>query len=186
MLSMSARCRMATLVFMLAALCVPASARADATYEFRLSGEAEQAGSSWAWTGTLAIVLDTGADGLYDNSHILSFDMNSTVSTFNWPDTSPIPFDVFVNVEGGKMTSVSGLHYGSPVPDETTDFTGLSVHYYHPLIIKSPETIGDAILIPLGVPEPGAWEMLLLGLGLVAAGGGVCRRARAAHRAASH
>ena len=186
MLSTSARYGMATLLLMLAGLCVPASARADATYEFSLSGEAEQAGYSWAWTGTLVIVLDTGADGLYDNSHIHAFDMNSTVSTFNWPDSSPIPFDVFVNVEGGRMTSVSGLHYGSPVPEETTDFTGLSVHYYHPLIIKSPETIGDAILIPLAVPEPGAWEMWLLGLGLAAAGGGVRRRARAARRSASH
>ena len=178
--------RTAALVLVLAAPCVPPSARAEATYEFRLSGEAEQAGSTWAWTGSLAIVLDTGADGLYDNSHILSFDMNSTVSTFDWPDSAPIPFDVFVNVEGGRLTSISGIHYGSPVPDETTDFTGLSVHYYHPLIIKSPETIGDAILIPLAVPEPGAWAMWLLGLGWIAAGGGARRRGTAARRSAAH
>ena len=183
---MSARSRMAALVLVPAVLCVHASARADATYEFSLSGEAEQAGHSWAWTGTLAIVLDTGGDGLFDNSHILSFDMNSTVSTFDWPDSGPIPFIVFVNVAGGRMNSVSGLHYGALDPEETMDFTGLAVHYDQPLIYKSPETVGDAILIPLAVPELGAWQMLLLGLGLVAAGGGARRRAKPAHRSASH
>ena len=76
------------------------------------------------------------------------------------------------------MTSISGLHYGFPYPEETTDFTGLAVHYYHPLIVKTPETIGDAILFPLAVPEPDCGEMLLLGLGLVAAGGCVLRRPR--------
>jgi hypothetical protein len=182
---MSARCRMAALVLMPAVLCAPAGARADATYEFRLSGEAEQPGASWAWTGTLAIVLDTAADGLYDNSHVLSFDMNSTVATFDWPDGGPIPFFVFVNVAGGRMTSVGGRYYGTPDPDETLDFSGLSVHYHHPLIFKSPETVGDAILIPLAVPEPAAWQMLLLGLGLAAAGGGARRLERAGHRSAS-
>ncbi|MFL6700529.1 MAG: PEP-CTERM sorting domain-containing protein [Vitreoscilla sp.] len=170
---------MAALILMPAVLCAPASALADATYEFRLSGEAEQPGTSWAWTGTLEIVLDTAADGLYDNIHILAFDMNSTVSTFDWPDGGPIPFFVYVNVAGGRMTSVSGRYYGVPDPDETLDFTGLSVHYYHPVIFKTPETVGDAILIPLAVPEPGAWQMWLLGLGLAAASGAVAKKPRA-------
>lgn len=179
---MSARFRIAALV--LAVLCVHANARADSTYEFSLSGEAEQAGHSWAWTGTLAIVLDTGTDGLFDSSHILSFDMNSTVSTFDWPDGGPIPFIVFVKVAGGRMTSVSGLHYGALNPEETMDFTGLAVHYDQPPLYKSPETIGDAILIPLVVPEPEAWRMLLLGLGLVAAAGRSL--AKLPHRPAPH
>ncbi len=176
---MSASCRMAALILMPAVRCAPASAHADSTYKFRLSGEAEQPGASWAWTGTLEIVLDTAADGLYDNSHIRSFDMNSTVSTFDWPDSGPIPFFVFVNVAGGRMTSVSGRYYGVPDPEETLDFAGLSVHYHHPLIFKSPETVGDAILVPLAVPEPGAWQMLLLGLGWVAAGRAVAKKPRA-------
>lgn len=183
---MSASSRMAALVLMPAVLCAPAGARAEATYEFRLSGEAEQAGHSWAWTGMLAIVLDTGADGLFDNSHILSFDMTSTVSTFDWPDSGPIPFIVFVNVAGGRMTSVSGLHYGALNPEETMDFTGLAVHYDQPPIYKLPETVGDALLIPLAVPEPSAWQMLLLGLGLVAAGGGARRLSKLPHRSAPH
>lgn len=182
----SARFPMAVLVLVPAILCAPAAVRADATYNFKLSGEADQAGHPLAWTGTLAIVLDSGADGLYDSSHILSFDLSSTVSVVDWPDSSPIPFIVFVNVAGGMMTSVSGVHYGALDPDEITDFRGLSVHYYRPVIYKSPETVGDAILIPLSVPEPGAWQMLLLGLGLAAAGTGVRPRGRPACRSASH
>lgn len=183
---MSAMGRWAAMLFVLAVAGSPASASADATYKFSFLGEAEQAGHSWAWTGTLTIVLDSSADGLYDDGHVLSFDSDSTVSSFHWPEFTFYPFDVFVDVEGGRINSVGGIHYGSFNPEETTTFTGLAVHYYHPLIIKTPETFGDAVLIPLVVPEPGVGGMLLLGLGLVAAGGGVRRRAWLAHRPASH
>ena len=185
--SMSARSFMAALLFVPAALWIPASARADATYEFSLLGQMDEAGQSWIWTGTLRIVLDSGADGLYDSDHILAFDMDSSTGpSFHLTDPSFIPFVVDAAVEDGRMTSIGGRHYGWPYPEETTDFSGLSVHYYHPLIIKTPETMGDAILIPVAVPEPGAGEMLLLGLGLAAVAGGVGRRARVARRSAPH
>ena len=189
MSSMSARSLMAALLFVPAVLWIPASARANATYEFSLLGQMFEAGQSWTWTGTLTIVLDSGADGLYDNDHILAFDMDSSTGpSFHLSDPSFIPFIVDANVEDGRLTSIGGRHYGWPYPEETTDFAGMSVHYYHPLIIKTPETIGDAILTPVAVPEPGAGQMLLLGLGLglAAAAGGARRPARAAHRAASH
>lgn len=186
--SMSARSFMAALLFgPAAALWVPATARADATYEFNLLGQMFEAGQSWTWTGTLTIVLDSGADGLYDSDHILAFDMDSSTGpSFHLSDPSFIPFIVYADVEDGRLTSIGGRHYGWPYPEETTDFAGMSVHYYHPLIIKTPETTGDAVLVPVAVPEPGAGSMLLLGLGLAAAAGGVRRQARAAHRAASH
>ena len=184
--SISARSFMAALVVPVA-LWIPASARADATYDFTLVGQMVEAGQSWVWTGTLTIVLDSGADGLYDSDHILAFDMDSSTGpSFHLSDPSFIPFIVGANVEDGRITSIGGRHYGWPDPEETTDFSGLSVHYYHPLIIKTPETIGDAILTPVAVPEPGAGEMLLLGFGLAAAAGGVRRRARAADRPAPH
>jgi len=177
--SMFVRWFVAALVFVPAALCIPASARANATYEFTLLGQVEQAGHSWDWTGTLTIVLDSAADGLYDRDHILAFDLNSTGSSFHWPPVIEfIAFDVHANVADGRMTSVSGRYYDWPIFEETTDFSGLSVHYYRPFIDKSPVTMGDAILIPVAVPEPGAGAMLLLGLGLVAAGAGVRSRAR--------
>lgn len=182
---MSAMGRWAASLLVLAAG-FPANARADATYKFSFLGEAEQAGHSWAWTGTLTIVLDSGADGLYDDGHVLSFDADSTVSSFHWPEVTFYPFDVSVDVADGRITSVDGNHLNSVYPEETTSFTGLAVHYYHPLIIKTPETFGDAVLIPLAVPEPGVSGMLLLGLGLVAAGGGVRRRVWPAPRPASH
>ncbi len=178
-MSMFTRSFVSPLFAMVAAFCAPSIVHADETYEFSLRGQMREAGQSWAWTGTLTIVLDTAADGLHDSSDILAFDMASTTGpSFHWPDNSFQPFDVLMDVENGMMTSVSGLHYGWPFSEETTDFTGLSVHYYHPLIIKTPETIGDAILVPLAVPEPDSGEMLLLGLGLVAAGGCVLRRPR--------
>jgi hypothetical protein len=183
---MSVMGRWAALLLVLAVAGLPARASADATYKFSFLGEAEQAGHSWAWTGTLTIVLDSGADGVYDDGHILSFDADSTVSSFHWPEVSFYPFDVFVDVADGRIISVDGIHYNSFYVEETTSFTGLAVHYHHPLIIKTPETFGDAVLIPLAVPEPGVSGMLLLGLGLVAAGGGVRRRAWPAHRPASH
>ena len=185
--SMFARSFMAALLFVSAVLCIPASARADATYEFSLLGQMTEAGQSWTWTGTLTIVLDSGADGLYDSDHFLAFDMDSSTGpSFHLSDPSFIPFIVYANVEDGRLTSIGGRHYGWPYPEETTDFGGMSVHYYHPLIIKTPETIGDAVLSPVAVPEPGAGPMLLLGLGLAAAAGGLGRQARAAHRTASH
>lgn len=174
--SNATRSFIAGLMLIATALCLPASARADSTYRFTLLGRMYQAGQSWTWTGTLRIVLDSGADGLYDSSHFLAFDMlSSTGPSFHLSDPSFIPFIVDANVDHGKLTSISGRHYGWPEPEETTDFAGLTVHYYHPLIIKTPETIGDAVLTPLAVPEPGAGPMLMLGLAL-AAGTGIVRR----------
>ena len=185
--SMSARSFMAACLFVPAALWIPASARADATYEFNLLGQMHESGQSWVWTGTLTIVLDSGADGLNDSDHILAFDMNSSTGpSFHLTDPSFDQFVVDADVVDGRVTSIDGRHYGWPYPEETTDFSGLSVHYYHPLIIMTPETMGDAILIPVAVPEPGAGEMLLLGLGLAAVAGGVRKRAGAARRSASH
>jgi hypothetical protein len=184
--SMSVRSFMAALLFVPAVLCIPASARANATYGFRFQGQVEQAGYTWDWTGTLTIVLDTGADGLYGGDDIVSFDVNSTASSFHWPSVSLLEFLPYVNVENGRMTAVSGIYYAWPDPDERTEFSGLSVHYYHPLMEKTPETMGDGILIPVAVPEPGAGEMMLLGLGLglVGVGAGARRRAGTVHRPA--
>jgi hypothetical protein len=166
--SISARSLLAAL-FVPAALCMSAGARADSSYAFALLGQMVEAGHTWTWTGKLTIVLDSGADGLYDNDHIVAFDMTSTTGpSFSLSDFSFLPFQIDATVEGGRMTAIDGRHYDWPNSDATTDFSGLSVHYFRPFIDKTPETSGDAVLSPLAVPEPGAGAMLLLGLGLFA------------------
>ena len=50
-----------------------ASARADATFQFNLSGQFDQMSVPdhfYPWTGKLTVVLDSGADGTYDNDRL--------------------------------------------------------------------------------------------------------------------
>ena len=167
---------------MLAILFGPVSARANAMFTFAVSGEFDQTNYGgpdvfYPWTGHLTVVLDSGADGTYDNSGLVSFDMISTGVTFVQPAFDPIPFIAYFTVAGGKLTSISAVYYDVAVPDVVTRFDGLTVRYDQPQIYFTPATTGTAVLTP--VPEPGAGAMLLLGLVLAVMARGIFRRGHA-------
>jgi hypothetical protein len=180
MASMSTRSFGVVLALALGASLASGSARANATFQFTLSGQLDQiygcpdssCGSppdhSYPWAGTLAVVLDSGADGTYDNADMVSFDLASTCCTFHEPTVTPIPFLANFTVAGGKLTSISAVYYDPIVPIVVTTFDGLTVSYYQPLIDFTPPTVGTAVLTP--IPEPAAWAMLLFGLALTGLG----------------
>jgi len=184
--SMSAKSFGVVLALMLAAFFASGNARADATFAFALSGQLDQQygcnapsdcsspGDHFsAWTGDLTIVLDSGADGMYGSSDIVSFDLVSTCCTFHEPTFTPIPFDASFTVEDGKLTSIDGAYYDPIVPVVVTTFSGLTVSYFQPLIFFTPQTVGTARLT--AVPEPGTGAMLLFGLALAAVGARINR-----------
>ena len=156
------------LALMLGASCACGSARASATFEFNLSGQFDQLSTPeviFPWTGKLTVVLDSGADGTYDNADMVSFDLVSTCCTFHEPTVTPIPFYASFIVADGRLTSISAAYYDPIIPVVVTRFDGLTVSYDQPLIDFTPPTVGTAVLTP--VPEPAAWAMLLFGLALV-------------------
>src|SRR5579862_5567764 len=109
--------RSLVLVFalMLSLLFASGSARANATFYFDLSGQLDAIdGCSdpsctspgdhfFPWTGKLSVVLDSNADGTYDNTGTVSFDLVSTCCTFHEPSFTPIPFIANFTVTGGKL-----------------------------------------------------------------------------------
>lgn len=174
--SMSTRSFGVVLALMLAAFFASGSARgADATFAFTLSGQLHQQGGcqdssacDYPWVGKLTVVLDSGADGMYDNADMVSFDLASTCCTFHEPSFTYVPFYANFIVAGGKLTSIGAVYYDASEPEVTTAFSGLTVSFYQPLIAFSPPTVGTATLTP--VPEPGIGAMLLFGLALAGVG----------------
>lgn len=167
------------LALLLAACLASGGARANATFQFALSGElAAQVGCGdpscttpgevvFPWTGKLTVVLDTAADGVYDNSDLVSFDLASTCCTFHEPAFTPLPFFASFTVADGQLTSIDAVYYDPTYWDIVTTFGGLSVSYFQPLIFFTPVTTGSAVLTP--VPEPATWAMLVAALALAAA-----------------
>jgi hypothetical protein len=169
--SMSTKSFGVALALMLAVFFACGSARADATFKFTLSGQLDSGSPAdhfYPWTGELTVVLDSGADGMYDNADMVSFDLASTCCTFHEPSFTFIPFYAYFVVAGGELTSIGAVYYDANEPDVTTTFSGLTVSFYQPLIAFSPPTVGSAILT--SVPEPGIGAMLLFGLALAGAG----------------
>jgi hypothetical protein len=178
MASMSARWLPACLMA-LATCLAPRSAQANATFEFSLSGQLSQpdgcgnadcsvpGGLVFPWTGELTVVLDSGADGVYDNTGLVSFDMRSNCCSVHEPSDGPIPFFASFLVAGGRLTSMDATSYDPVIPVVVTTFSGLTVSYDQPQIFHSPETLGSAVLTP--VPEAATWAMLVLGVALLGA-----------------
>ena len=167
MASMSSKSLRFLLALMLGVSCACASA--NATFEFKLSGQFDQLSTPeliYPWTGKLTVVLDSGADGTYDNADMVSFDLVSTCCTFHEPTVTPIPFFASFIVADGRLTSISAAYYDPIIPIVVTRFDGLTVSYDQPLIDFTPPTVGTAVLTP--VPEPAGWAMLLFGLAWMA------------------
>lgn len=178
------------LALLLAACLASGSARANATFQFALSGQLDQQGCGdpsctipgevvFPWTGKLTVVLDTAADGVYDNSDLVSFDLASTCCTFHEPAFTPLPFFASFTVADGRLTAIDAVYYDPEIWDIVTRFGGLSVSYFQPLIFFTPVTTGSAVLTPVPVPEPATWAMLVAALAMAAA----LRGRRAALRA---
>jgi PEP-CTERM motif len=184
--SMSTKSFGIALVLMLAGFFASGTARADATFEFALSGQLDfscQYPSACGpglptdyflpWTGQLTVVLDSDADGMYDNADMVSFDLASTCCTFREPSFTFVPFYANFIVADGKLTSIGAVYYDASEPEVTTTFSGLTVSFYQPLISFTPPTVGTAVLTP--VPEPGSRAMLLFGLALAGVGARINR-----------
>jgi len=181
MASMSTKSFGVVLALALAVFFASGSAHADATFKFSLSGQLDQSGTPadhfYPWTGELTVVLDSGADGMYGNADLVSFDLVSTCCTFHEPSFTPIPFYASFTVADGKLTSIGATYYDPITPVVVTSFGGLTVNFYQPLIDFTPQTVGTAILTP--VPEPGPGAMLFFGLALALVGARI-NRGRAA------
>ena len=177
MASMSIRSFAAAVVLLPAIFLAPRSAHANATFEFALSGQLQQQEGCgdpgctvpgvvvFPWTGALTVVLDSGADGVYDSTDLVSFVMDSNCCSVDEPGIDSIPFVASFTVAGGRLTSIDATSLDATFPVVVTTFSGLTVSYFQPPIFFTPETTGQAVLTP--VPEPAAWAMLVLGLVLV-------------------
>lgn len=173
-----------TLAATLLSLAAVGSARADATYHLDLQGIDQRyyppcrvpgdpvtpcnETVDLAWTGTVDIVLDSNADGVYSDGDVLSFDVRTNVGNLV---LSYFPGDS-VTVAGGRVTSVD-----FPVfPGDTGDwwFGGLDASYSRDF--DAPHTGSDFALGHLtAVPEPGAATLMILALACI---GAVATRSR--------
>lgn len=174
--SMSIKSFGVVLALMLGVFFASGNARADAAFAFTLSGQIDQQSDPpafYPWTGKLTVVLDTGADGVYGNADMVSFDLVSNWVTFHEPSFTPIPFIANFTVADGKLKSIGAAYYDASDPDVVTSFGALTVSYFQPLVDFTPQTVGTATLTP--VPEPGSGAMLLFGLALAVAGARINR-----------
>jgi len=171
----SIRFALAVLVLSLAAV---GGARADATYHLALQGTDQRyyppcrtpapvpgpcnETVDLAWTGTVDIVIDSGADGVYSDGDVLSFDVRTNLGNLvlpYFPGNS-------VTVAGGRITSVDFPRF----PGDTGDwwFGGLDASYSRDF--DAPHTGSDFALGHLtAVPEPGVATLMILALACIGA-----------------
>ena len=153
-----------------AALCAAMSAgvaAAPATYVFNVNGSGTQTDVPHAldWTGTLTIVTDSAADGLYAFGSLVSFDFESSLGSFV-TDGAVDPFlqvGEEVTVANGRVTGIEGGY--SPDHYARFFFDGLSAR----LTVSDCDACNllsaSAVLTP--VPEPGPYVLMLSGLAVV-------------------
>jgi len=114
------------------------------------------------WTGTLDIVIDSSADGVYSDGDVLAFDFLTNVGSLALPS---LPGGS-VTVAGGRITSVDFPLF--PGGDGDYSFGGLHAAYSRNF--DAPHTGSDfALGLLTAVPEPGATSLMILALACVGA-----------------
>ena len=160
------------------------SARADTTYLLTLQGTDQRyyppcrvpgqlppcdTTVELPWTGTLDIVIDSGADGVYSGDDVLSFDFHTSAGSLTlpyWPGS--------LTVAGGRVTSVDLTAF--PGDDGDYDFRGLHATYSRNF--DAPHTGADfATGLLTAVPEPGSATLIACALAFGCAAAARSRRA---------
>lgn len=156
------------------------SARAEATYLLSLQGTDQHyyppcrlpgeptrpcdVTVDLSWTGTLDIVIDASADGVYADADVLSFDFRTSAGSLVLPY---FPGGGSVTVAGGRVTSVDLLY----LPGEEVGywgFGGLEATYSR--YFDSPHVGADFATGRLtAVSEPGTTTLMILALACIGA-----------------
>lgn len=156
-----------------------AASAAEGRYVLGFQGTGTQTDDphDFSWSGTLTIVTDSTADGLYSYGDLVSFSFDSTLGSFV-TDGAVDPFlqvGQEVTIANGQVAAIEGGYS----PDHYTKFIfdGLEVHYTVSSCTDCNLVDATAVMSP--VPEPASFALLGGGLALVA--GGAARRRRSAH-----
>jgi hypothetical protein len=160
------------------------SARADTTYLMTLQGTDQRyyppcrlIGQpppcdtivDLAWTGTLGVVIDSSADGVYSDTDVRSFDFRTNIGSLTLP-YSPGS----ITIADGRITSVD---FG-PFPGGDGDYDFAGLHATYSRNFDAPHTGSDfATGLLTAVPEPGAASLMILALACIGAAFTRSRRA---------
>lgn len=124
------------------------------------------------WTGTLSIVVDSSADGVYSDADVTSFDFRTNIGSLTLPFAPGS-----VTVAGGRITSVNLGSY--PGDDGDYFFGGLQASYSRDF--DAPHLGSDfATGVLTAVPEPAPVTLMMLAL--ACAWAARSRRARSGSR----
>ncbi len=155
---------------------------AQTSYNLAVTGQVDHTVNCWEttpmcsgpphdftpWVGTLTIVLDSAADGVYQGPDLESLSLVANVGSF-----APITYDndpsFEVTITGGKVSSVDAeVLVDSSLDTSAFDlFSGLTANYNGSGGTHYGPTIASGALAP--IPEPAEATLLLGGLaGLVA------------------
>jgi PEP-CTERM motif len=147
-------------------------------------GVCSTTGEALNWTGTLTVVTDDNADGIYGTDGLVSITLDSSLGDF----TAHGAIDPFLQVgqivtlAGGQVTALEG---GYNTPDHLTTFMfdgrfGIdfsSVAACDQCDFSSATAVLTPASITAAVPEPSTYALMLAGLGVA---GFVARRRRSA------
>jgi hypothetical protein len=148
-----------------ALLLAAGSASADpGRYVLDLAGSGMQSDAphDFAWTGSVTIVTDSTADGLYSYGDLVSFTLDSTLGGFV-SDGAVDPFlqvGQEVTISGGQVATIEGGY--SPDHFAKFMFDGLGVSYTVSDCTDCNLVNASAVLSP--VPEPATVPLWAAGL----------------------
>jgi len=150
-------------------LAAAGSARADTTYLLTLQGTDQRyyppcrligqpppcdETVDLDWRGTLDVVIDSSADGVFSDADVLSFDFHTNVGSLVLPF---VPGSV--TVSGGRITSVDTATF----PGDDGDYTFIGLRAWYDRDFDTAHLGADFASGQLtAVPEPAAWLMMAL------------------------